>query len=105
ASEEDDVQIVLGDQAVEVNVGEAQARTRAPVPQQAQLHVFWHQRLAQQRVGPQINHAGGQVVAGAPVGVQIAQLRGRQSVGCRAAAAVCCWLHIGTRACHEYSPS
>src|SRR5215510_10043099 len=30
AGQEDDVQIVLGDQAVEVKVGEAQARTRAP---------------------------------------------------------------------------
>ena len=69
AGQEDDVQIVLGDQAVEVNVGEAQAGTRAPVPQQAQLHVLWLQRLTQQRVGPQIDHAGGQVVAGAPVGV------------------------------------
>src|SRR4029453_18675953 len=38
--QEDGVQIVLGDQAVEVNVGEAQAGTRAPVPQQAQLHVL-----------------------------------------------------------------
>src|SRR5262249_44076143 len=98
ASQEDDIQIVLGDQAVEGNVGEAQAGTRTPVPQQAQLHMLWHQWLTQQRVRPQIDHAGSQVVAGAPVGVQVVQLFGRQSFGRR-------WLHSSTHTCHGYSPS
>src|SRR4029450_11172822 len=43
AGQENDVQIVLGDQAVEVNIGKAQAGTRAHVPQQAQFHVLWLQ--------------------------------------------------------------
>ena len=40
AGQEDRVEVVLVDQAVEVNVGEAQAGTRAPVPEQAQLDVL-----------------------------------------------------------------
>src|SRR5262249_39562796 len=97
AGQEDDVQIVLGDQAVEVKVGEAQAGTRAPVPQQAQLYVLGLQRLTQQRVGAQIDHAGGQVVAGTPVSIYGVQLCGGQSLGCRGMAAVYRRLHSGTR--------
>ena len=54
------------------------------------------QRLTEQRVGPQIDHAGGQVVAGAPVGVQVVQLFGGQSVGCRV------WLPSSS-ASHRYA--
>jgi hypothetical protein len=106
ASQEDDIQVVLIDQAVEVNVGEAQAGTRAPVPQEAQLHVLLLQRLTEQRVGPQIDHAGSQVVAGAPVGVYVVQLCGGQPGGGRGVAAIGRRrLHVGTRACHRCSPS
>ena len=71
--QEDGVEVVLVDQAIEVNVGEAQAGTGAPVTQQPLLDVLRLQRLAQQRIGAQIDHAGGQVVAGPPVGVDLAK--------------------------------
>ena len=70
------IEVVLVDQAIEVDIGEAQSRTGAPMAQEANLDVFRLQRLTQQRVIAQIDHAGGQVIAGAPVGVHLAQLVG-----------------------------
>jgi hypothetical protein len=86
AGHEDGVQIVFDDQPVEVDIGEGQPWTRPPVSEQALLDVFGAERLAQQRVVAQIDHAGGQVVAGAPVGVDTLELLGggqlREVGGC-----------------------
>src|SRR3974377_2166452 len=40
ASQEDRVEVVLVDQAIEMNVDEAQPRTRSPVAQQAKLDML-----------------------------------------------------------------
>src|ERR1700733_7939389 len=58
------------------------------MPQQAVLDVLSLQRLTQQRVRAQVQHAGGEIVAGAPVGVHFSQLIGGQRLemslpGCR----------------------
>ena len=46
----DDVQIVLLDQAIEMDVNEIQSRRRAPMAEQSWLDMFEFQRLAQQRI-------------------------------------------------------
>src|SRR6185503_13439536 len=73
------------DDPVAVGVDEAEARRRAPVPEQAGLDVLGAQRLAQERVGLQIDLADGQVVRGAPVRVDrrelvVVERRGRHVV-------------------------
>ena len=87
AGHEDGVQIVLVDQPVQMHPGKAQAGTRTPVAKQAALDVFGLQRLAQQRVVAQEDHARCQVIAGAPVGVDLLQFlageRGIENRGCR----------------------
>ena len=55
-------------------------RGARPVAEQALLDVLPHQRLAQQRVVAQVDHAGGEVVARAPEGVRLAQLLGGEHV-------------------------
>ncbi len=72
------VQIVFLDQSIQVNIGERQAGTRAPVPEQAVLDVLRPQRLLQQRVLDQIDHPQAEVIAGPPVGVGAAQVFGVQ---------------------------
>jgi hypothetical protein len=57
SGEEDHVEVVLLDQAVQVSVDKRQARTRSPVPQEAILDVLWFEGLLQQRIVLQINHA------------------------------------------------
>ena len=72
------VEVVLPDQAVQVGVEEGQRWARAPVPEQPVLHVLRAQRLAQQRVVLQVDHAERQVVAGAPERVEAMDLLVRQ---------------------------
>ena len=80
----DHVEIVLADDAVEVHVDEVLAGRRAPVTQQARLDVGCLQRLAQQRVGVEIDLADRQVIGRAPVRVHASQHLGRQgTVHCR----------------------
>jgi hypothetical protein len=43
------------------------------VPEQPLLDVLVLQWLAQQRIGAQVDHPGGQVITGAPVGVHFPQ--------------------------------
>ena len=74
----DCVQVVLVDQTVEVNVGEALAGVRAPVAQQPRLYMLEFERLPQQRVVPEVQHPQAQVEAGLPVCVDPAQLIGAQ---------------------------
>src|SRR5262249_13841808 len=62
AGQKDRVEVVLVDEAVEVNVNEAQTGTRSPVSQQAMLDVLYRQRLAEQRIVLQINHPDGEII-------------------------------------------
>ena len=78
--QEDRVQVVLVDQPIEVDVGKAQPGTRAPVAQQALLDVLRLERLAEQGIALQVDHADREVVARPPVRVDLAQLVGGQAV-------------------------
>jgi hypothetical protein len=77
----DDVEIVLFDQAIEVEVDEIQARRGAPVAEEARFDVFDTERLAQHRVGEQIDLADGKIVGGAPVGVHLTFFFDRERTG------------------------
>jgi len=72
--DEDCVQVVFVDQAIEVNVSEALAGVRVPMAEQAGLCLFQSKWLAEQRVLLEVKHPEAQVKAGAPVGVNLAQL-------------------------------
>ncbi|GCB44069.1 hypothetical protein SNL152K_1354 [Streptomyces sp. NL15-2K] len=64
------VQVTGLDDTVEMRVHQVQARGGAPVPEQPRFDVLRAQRLGQQGIGHQVDLADGQVVRGAPVGVQ-----------------------------------
>ena len=76
----DHAQVALLDRPVEMDVEEVESRRRAPVAEQPRLHVLRQQRLAQERVVEEVDLPDGEVVRGAPVRVDAAQL-----VGLRAA--------------------
>ena len=71
AGDVDHVEIVFLDEAVEVDPDEGLAGIGAPMAEQAILDVLRLERLAQKRIGAQIDHAGGEIVAGAPVGIDL----------------------------------
>ena len=75
AGDVDDVEVPLADDAVEMHVDEVQAGGGAPMAQEPRLDVVERQRLCQERVVKQVDLPDGQVVGGAPVGVQRPQLR------------------------------
>jgi hypothetical protein len=87
SGDEDRVDVVGADDAVEVRVDEVQAGRGTPVAQQPRLDVLDAQRLAQERVVEQVDLADGQVVGGAPPRVQAPQVvrrersRGRGHLG------------------------
>ncbi|WP_231295177.1 hypothetical protein [Corynebacterium efficiens] len=60
------------DQAVEVSVDEGQARGGSPVAEEAGLDVVGGERALQQGVGLEVDLANGEVVVGAPSGVDLA---------------------------------
>ncbi len=62
------------DDAVEVGVHQVQARRGAPMPKEPRLDVLGAQGLGQQGVGHEVDLADGQIVRGAPVGIQRPQL-------------------------------
>ena len=62
-------EIALLDDPVEMDIDEVEARRRAPMAEQARLDVLDLQRLAQQRIGQQIDLADRQIIRGAPPGV------------------------------------
>ena len=79
AGDVDHVEIVFLDQPIEVHVDEVEARRRAPMPEKARLDVLLLERLTQQRIVEQIDLADGQIVGGAPVGVDERAFAFRQS--------------------------
>ena len=66
-------EIVFVDQAIAVSVDEIQAGRGAPMSQQARLDVFDAQRLGQQRICVKIDLSDGEIVRGAPIGVDLAK--------------------------------
>src|SRR5215208_6282293 len=82
AGQEDGVEVVLPDQAVEVGIDEAEAGRGTPVPEEARLYVRRIQRLAQKRVVLQVDLADSQVVGGLPVTMYPGELlRGEWAFG------------------------
>src|ERR1700758_4424883 len=76
AGKEDHVQIVFLDQPVEMQIDEAQAGVRPPVPEQPNLCVLRRKWSSQKRIVPQVNHPEAEVQACAEVGIDLAQLIG-----------------------------
>src|SRR5678816_4388717 len=74
AGQEDHVEVVLLDQPIEVNVCERQTRACSPMPKEPVFHVLRLERLFEQWVLLEIDHAEGQVIASAPVCIGLAQL-------------------------------
>ena len=84
------VQVALLDDAIEMHVDEVQSRRRAPMADQARLHVLLLERLLEQRIVVEIGLADGQVIRRAPPGVDLAEQVGveRAVRGGRGAAGV-----------------
>ena len=80
ARHEDHVEVVALDDAIEMRPHEGEGRARAPVTEQAVLHVLGLQGLLEQRVVLEIDHAHGEIVARAPPGIDQAQLLAREGV-------------------------
>ena len=66
--------------AVEVDLDEALAGVGAPVAEQAVLDVLGLERLAQQGIVVQVDHAGAEVIAGAPLGVEVVEFIGGEGL-------------------------
>src|SRR5437867_8493812 len=66
----DHVCIDVPDEAVQVDVDEAQARGRPPVAEEPGLHVLGPQRLTEKRVLLEVYLPDGEIVRGTPVGVE-----------------------------------
>jgi hypothetical protein len=78
ADDEDRVEVVSSDRAVEVDVDEVEPGSRAPVAEQPRLDVLEPQRLAQQRVVQQVDLSDREVVRRPPVGVDAIELLGAE---------------------------
>src|SRR5262249_70318 len=72
--DEERVEVVLANEAIRVRVHEIEARHRAEVTEQPTLDVLRCEWLAQQRVREQVDLADGQIVRGAPPGVDPTEL-------------------------------
>ena len=77
---EDHVELVALDHAIEMRPHERERRARAPVAEQAMLHVLGLQGLLEQGVVLEIDHSDGEVIARAPPGIDQAQLLAREGV-------------------------
>jgi len=74
--DEDGVEIVLFDEAIEVDVNEIKPGRGAPVAEKPRLHMFPFERLFEERIVVEISLADGQVIGCAPPGVYFAQEAG-----------------------------
>ena len=72
--EVDHIEVVALDDAVQVRVDEVLARAGAPVADDGLLEIALFERALKQGVIEQVELAGGQVVRGAPVGVELPEL-------------------------------
>ncbi len=69
AGDEDRIEVAGADRPVHVRVDEVEAGSRAPVAEQPRLDVVDRQRLAQERVGEQVDLPDREIVGGPPVGI------------------------------------
>jgi hypothetical protein len=74
--DEDHVEVVPLDDAIEMRIYEIESRGRPPMSQQAGLDVLQRQRLPEEGVVQQIDLADGEIVGGTPVGVDRVQVGG-----------------------------
>ena len=81
AADVDRVDIARADHAVHVGIDQVEPGRRAPMAEQPWLDVLGRKRLLQERVVQEIDLADRQVVRGAPVRVDQAQLVGRHCLG------------------------
>ena len=75
----DEVEIVFPDEPVEVDPDKGLPGIRAPVSKKAMLDVLCLEGLFEQRVFQQVEHADAEVVAGPPVGIDLAVFFGREN--------------------------
>ena len=75
------VEVELTDEAIEMDPEEGLAGIGAPVAEQALFDVFRFERLAQKGIVVKVDHAGAEVVAGAPVFVEVAEFLIAKSFG------------------------
>src|SRR3954453_19937902 len=75
---EDHIQVVTLDDAVQVGPDEREGRACAPMAEQASLDVLGGERITQQRIIQQIDHADGKVITSVPPGVHAPQLVGAE---------------------------
>jgi hypothetical protein len=79
AGDVDQVKIVLLDEAIEVNPGKRLAWVGSPVAKETVLDVLGLEWLTKQRVLEQVEHADAEIIASAPVGIDLAMfLRGKR---------------------------
>jgi hypothetical protein len=90
ADDTDHVQIVLFDQAIEMNIDKIQSGCRTPMAQQPRLYVFAGQWDFEQWIILKINLADGEIVRGAPVGIHVFEKRRRERRRCRGFRERCC---------------
>ncbi len=81
AGDEDRIQVALDDQPVGVGVHQVEPGNRAEVAEQPRLDVLGDQRLAQQRVGLEVDLAHREVVGRAPPGIDPVQGVGVERAG------------------------
>src|SRR4030095_9812252 len=81
AANVDHVQVILVNQPVEVNIYEIESGSRSKMPQQTGLDVFEFKRLAQQRIGVEVNLSDRKIIRRSPVGVHFAQFFRGQRLG------------------------
>jgi hypothetical protein len=73
AGDVEDVEVVFFDEAIEMDPDKRLAGIGTPVAEKAILDVLGLERLAEERIGAKIDHAGGKIVASAPVGVHLGE--------------------------------
>ena len=78
AGHENHVEVVSLDHPIEMRPHERQRRARAPVAEQTLLHMLGLQRLLEQRVASEIDHAHREVVARLPPRIDETQLIARE---------------------------
>src|SRR5579863_2797321 len=104
--QEDGIDIVLLDKAIEVNVGKAEPGAGPPVAQQPILYVLWLEAFTKQGIIPQINHAHSEVIARTPICIDFAPLFGRQGMcATRGNPAPLSGIHISECCFHDFSNS
>ena len=72
-ADENHIQVVPADQAIEMDVNQVEAGSGAPVTEQPRLDVLELQRLFEQGIVEQVDLSDGEIVRGAPPGIHYLQ--------------------------------